>query len=220
MKPRGGNSHRPGAEPKPPAKPTMPVAPGSALASDNPSPDTPSSKPSARSAFFLFFKASALTLGGGVAIVPVIGRELRRRSWMTEDEFYTFFSLSQALPGPLALSTSVLVGRRLAGPMGALAGALGMLLPPTLSIMAIAALVAPISQHPMAKDFFQGAYYSVPGLSLALLYRMVAKGKNHPAVLIAACALTALFIAFPTWILPIFFGAAVLWYCGGLIWKR
>ncbi len=65
-----------------------------------------------------FLKLGATTYGGAAS--AAIGDEVvRRRGWMTYDEFLTFRSIAMLAPGANSPNLSVLIGRHLGGPVGA-----------------------------------------------------------------------------------------------------
>jgi chromate transporter len=75
-----------------------------------------------------FFKLSLLTYGGGQS--AAIGDEVvRRRGWLTNEEFLTFRSIATLAPGANSPNLAVLVGRHLAGWPGALVAWLGATVP-------------------------------------------------------------------------------------------
>jgi len=162
--------------------------------------------------FTFFFGISAVTIGGGYVMVPVIQRAVEKRGWLAEDDFYDLFATAQSVPGPLALNTAVFVGRRLAGIRGFTAALLGILLPPFASIIALTAVLDVIGEWPVVKGFLEGAFAVVPGLTAALAFNMIKKRRWTPirAVLTVAGALAITLSA--TWAVPVFFSVvAVSW---------
>src|SRR5512136_2742575 len=107
---------------------------GKTPASDVPPPSAPANF---FSLLWTFFVISAVTIGGGYAMIPVMAARLARRRWMDESSFYDLFALGQAVPGPLALTTAVFVGQRLLGFAGAAAAFLGIMTPPVISIILV-----------------------------------------------------------------------------------
>ena len=68
--------------------------------------------------FNVFFKIGLMSFGGG--LVSWIHRDVViARGWMTNEEFLSGLSLSQVLPGVNSTNTSIFVGQRLRGPVGA-----------------------------------------------------------------------------------------------------
>ncbi len=169
--------------------------------------------------FWTFFGVSAMTLGGGLAMVPVMAREMTKRQWLSEPEFYMVFSAAQAFPGPIALSLAFFLGRSLSGNRGAFAASLGVLLPPVLSVLLVYSLVEWLGRSAMLRDFFAGVYATVPGLAAALIYRMLKNSHWSLPALIYAILLAIALVVFKALAVPIFFGACALWYLGRSLWK-
>jgi len=169
--------------------------------------------------FWVFFRISGMTLGGGLAMVPVMAREMTKRSWMEEDEFYSVFSGAQAFPGPIALSLAFFLGKKLRGALGAFAACLGVMAPPVLAVVFVWVGIGLLGQPEWLSDFFDGVYATIPGLALALIYRMLKTGKWKPLPLVFAALLTAALILFKPLAVPVFFGSVALWYAGRSLWK-
>lgn len=179
----------------------------------------PGRKARAFAVFRVFFWISAVTLGGGLAMVPVMARETVKRGWMEEDEFYGVFAGAQAFPGPIALSMAFFLGKKLRGAAGALAAILGVMVPPVASVVFAWLAIGLLGSPKWLADFFDGAYATVPGLAAALIYQMLRTGKWKPAPLAFAAALAAALVFFQAYAVPIFFGAAALWYFARTLWK-
>lgn len=89
--------------------------------------------------FSSMFMLSAFTIGGGYVIVPLMReRFVEKLQWMEEEEMLDIIAISQSAPGAIAVNSAILVGYKLAGPIGALFSVLGAVLPP-LCIMALIA---------------------------------------------------------------------------------
>lgn len=83
---------------------------------------------------------SAFTVGGGYVIVSVMrSRYVERLGWLTEAEMTDLITLAQTSPGALAVNAAILVGTRLGGMSGAVAGFIGTVIPP-FAIMCIISL--------------------------------------------------------------------------------
>lgn len=181
--------------------------------------DAAGKSPNAITVFGAFFKVSAMTLGGGLAMVPVMARELAKRSWMGEEEFYGVFAGAQAFPGPIALSMAFFLGKRLRGARGALASSLGVMVPPVVSVVLVWILIGYLGRPAWLSDFFDGVYATVPGLAAALIYRMLKTGEWKAAQIAFSCLLAAALVAFRDVAVPIFFAAVAAWYALRSIWK-
>lgn len=89
--------------------------------------------------FWLTFRISAITLGGGYAIVAVMKREfVDKRGWLDEREMLDFTAMSQSTIGPTVVNVSLLTGRRIAGAWGAAVALLGSVLPPLIVMTVMA----------------------------------------------------------------------------------
>ena len=69
--------------------------------------------------FKMFFKISSVTFGGGVVIIGMAETEVRKRGDMSEQDLLDIVSLSAAMPGPIAVSSSFLIGKHYSGIRGA-----------------------------------------------------------------------------------------------------
>jgi len=155
--------------------------------------------------FSLFFGISALTIGGGYVMVPVIQRAVEKKGWLPEAEFYDLFAAAQSVPGPMALNAATFVGGRVAGLKGFIAGATGILLPPFTAILLVSSLVGAAGEHPLLRGFLDGAFAVVPGLVAALGLNMVRKRRwKKRRALLTLLGSAALILAGP-WAVPVFF---------------
>jgi chromate transporter len=171
------------------------------------------------SVFWTFFTISALTIGGGYAMVPVISARVTRRGWMAEKDFYDLFALAQAVPGPMALNTSVLVGSRLLGFAGGVAAFLGIMLPPVASIILVTLLYNAVAGNRIVQGFLEGTYGTILGLVAALLIRMVRSRKWRIFEIVLSVFCVAGLLVFKAWALPIVLATIVLARLGAAVWK-
>ncbi|MDD5284133.1 MAG: chromate transporter, partial [Bacteroidales bacterium] len=71
--------------------------------------------------FKVFFRIGAFTIGGGLAMLPLIEAEVvNRKKWITKEDFTDLLAVTQTLPGVIAVNIAVGVGYRLKGLKGAL----------------------------------------------------------------------------------------------------
>ncbi|MDI6860887.1 MAG: chromate transporter [Caldisericia bacterium] len=90
--------------------------------------------------FFTFLKISALTLGGGYAMVPIIEREIIKKNIIDKEEFLKLFSKAQSAPGPIAVNTAFMIGMKLGGILLGFYYVLGVFIPPFFAILIVASL--------------------------------------------------------------------------------
>ncbi|MGJ8453974.1 chromate transporter [Pseudothermotoga sp. U03pept] len=130
-----------------------------------------------RKVFFTFLKISALTLGGGYAMIPVMQWEAKKLNWLTEDEFYKNLSIAQSIPGPIAFNTAIIIGKQVAGILGAFLAGLAIVIPPFLAIVAVASVIKSFSASVYVQGFLNGCYAAVIGLVFNVFYGMLKRQK-------------------------------------------
>lgn len=87
--------------------------------------------------FVGMLKAGALVVGGGYNIAAFLMDDfVRRKGWLTPEQFLAGFALAQFKPGPIIL-TSVFVGYLAAGVIGALTAAVGVFLPCVATLLVL-----------------------------------------------------------------------------------
>lgn len=118
--------------------------------------------------FLEFFKIGLFTFGGGMAMLPVIERVcVDEKKWLDEEELLDCFSLAQAVPGVVAVSSSSYVGRRLHGIGGAVTAAFAVILPSLIVISVLALFLRNIGENPYIAGAFRAIKASVCGLIIA-----------------------------------------------------
>lgn len=152
-------------------------------------------------------------------MVPVISARVSRKGWMSEKEFYDLFALAQAVPGPMALNTAVLVGNRLRGFGGAAAAFLGIMIPPVVSIILVTLLYTAVAANRIVKGFLEGSYGTILGLVAALLIRMVRTRKWRIWEIALSVLCLAGLLLLKAWALPIVLATIVLSRLGAAVWK-
>jgi chromate transporter len=164
--------------------------------------------------FWTFFRISALTIGGGYVMVPVIGREITKKNWLEEKEFYDLFAVAQSFPGPIALTTALVVGRRLSGFRGFIMALLGILIPPFVAVILAAMVLDGIGSYAPIRAFLDGAAAVIPGVVAALLWRMCATRTWTVWRVVCAAAACVAMILGHAWAVPIFFASVIVAFIG------
>jgi chromate transporter len=141
--------------------------------------------------FAAFFRVGAFTLGGGLAMLSLLRRELIvKRGWVSDEEFARELAMATSIPGAMVINFSLFCGAKLRGWRGAAVAFLGTVLPSFLIILAVAAFLFPYFKHPSVASFMRGASAVVAGLlaytSLPICKPMVSRAPHLIAALIAA----------------------------------
>lgn len=117
--------------------------------------------------FWIFFKMSGVTFGGGYAMLPILQREIvDKRAWMTHERIIDYYAVSQGLPGIIAVNVSIFIGKEKKGVLGGIAGALGIVGPCLVIITVIAALLSSFHTLPVVRNAFAGVAVCVAALIL------------------------------------------------------
>jgi chromate transporter len=137
---------------------------------------------------FLAFGKAGLCGFGGVA--PWAYRILvEERRWLDEKSYAELLGLGQILPGPNVVNLSIMVGRRAAGPIGALAAFAGLMGAPLLVLVAIGSLYRAYGDHPTVQAVLGGMSAAAAGLVLGMAVKLARKLDAGP--LLAGAGLLA-----------------------------
>ena len=123
---------------------------------------------------FLEFLIIGATSFGGV--VPYLREALvTKRSWLNDKEFVEMLSISQSLPGLNAMNMAVLVGEKLHGVTGALAGIIGMCLPGGLLMYVVGEFYRQHGDHDWITTALKGVAAAAVGLILSTVVQLSKK---------------------------------------------
>ncbi|MDD4084253.1 MAG: chromate transporter [Acholeplasmataceae bacterium] len=129
--------------------------------------------------FFVFFKIGLFTIGGGLAMIPIIRHEfVERQQWISDDDIADVLALSQSMPGVIAVNASSFLGYRLAGVTGAVISTLGVVMPSFLIILGVAAFFTDV----VAENLYLRKAFSGINTALAALIFAAALKLWHHAV--------------------------------------
>ncbi|MBP3384782.1 MAG: chromate transporter [Firmicutes bacterium] len=160
--------------------------------------------------FWEFFKIGMFTIGGGMAMLPLIQQLVVDKGWLDEEESVDCVAISQALPGIIAINGATYVGRRIAGFGGALLATLGSVLPSFIIIIAAATLLENISGSGIIAGVFMGIKAAVCALMVLTAIRLGKNVLRDPVMW---------FLAIMAFVLIVFFdvAAVITIILGGLI---
>ncbi len=119
------------------------------------------------SLFWSFCRISSVAVGGGLTMLPLIDDEfVEKRKWMSREDMVDCVAAVQSMPGIIGVNISCAVGYRTAGVPGVLAATFGMVLPPFLAILAVAALFMHWLGNIWVEQAFAGVRAAVTALIL------------------------------------------------------
>jgi chromate transporter len=166
-----------------------------------------------RELFFSTFSLSAFTFGGGYVIIPLMRKKfVEKLKWIEEEEMLDYVAIAQSSPGPIAVNTSILVGFRLAGILGAVIAVLGTVLPPLIVLSVITYLYAAFINHPVVAATMYGMRLGVAAVlidAVISLVKAIAKEKSLLSLLVLIAAFVCVHV-FDIHVLIVLAGAAVI----------
>jgi chromate transporter len=129
--------------------------------------------------FLVFLQVSAVTIGGGYVMFPLLKREVvDNKGWVSDEEIVDYYALGQSIPGIIAMNTSTLIGYRKRGIPGAIAAAAGMATPSLVVILLIAAFLVPYFDHPWVQKAFAGIRAAVVAMIVMAVFQVAKKSVN------------------------------------------
>ena len=117
--------------------------------------------------FLSFAKISLTSFGGGLS-GWMMRDFVQNRKWLSEQEFLTGLALAQAFPGVNVVNLSIWIGYSLRGGLGALFGALGMVVPAMFVAIGIFTVYAQLVRFRVAHILLAGVAAAAIGLSLQM----------------------------------------------------
>jgi chromate transporter len=163
-----------------------------------------------REVIVLFLRLGLTAFGGPAAHVALMEEEVvRRRHWLTRQEFLDLFGLASVLPGPTSTELAIYIGYRRGGWRGLVAAGVCFIAPAMLLVMALAWAYQRWGALPRAAGLLYGVkpvLIAVIGQALWSLGRGAAKTRSLAALAAAAAALSL--AGAPA--LAILFGAAAM----------
>ena len=80
--------------------------------------------------FLTFAKVGVMTFGGGMAMLPILQREVvESKGWATDEELTDYFAIGQCTPGIIAVNTATFIGQKRRGIPGGILASLALALP-------------------------------------------------------------------------------------------
>lgn len=147
--------------------------------------------------FLSMLKIGAFTFGGGYAMIPLIEDEfVQKRKYVTAQEMADILALGQSIPGAISVNTSIIIGYRKKGMLGALTAIFGLALPSLITLTLITYLYQSFNQNPYVAAALKGIRASVVALIFSAFIRLfipIKKSVYTIALLVASFLATLLF---------------------------
>lgn len=123
--------------------------------------------------FTCFFELGLFTIGGGMAMVPLMQEKVcEERHWMTDEEVLDCIAVCQSLPGVVAINMATYIGYYKKGLKGALISTFGVLLPSFVIIILVVSILKSVEQNPYVQGALEGIKAAATGLIAFAAYKM------------------------------------------------
>ena len=153
-----------------------------------------------------FFRIGGLTFGGGMAMLPMLKREIvEKYGWATEEELLDIYAIGQCTPGVIAVNTSTYIGYQQGKLVGSIFATLGMISPSLIIISLIASILKEFMALPIVLHALAGIRITVCALMLNTVFSLMKSGiKDKLGVLLFLFGfLLATFTPVPTILLVV-----------------
>ncbi len=126
--------------------------------------------------FFTFAKIGVMTFGGGIAMLPILQREvIEKKHWAEEDELMDYYAIGQCTPGVIAVNTATFIGNKRKGTLGGILATLGVVFPSLVIITVLAAFLRNFTDYPAVQNAFAGIRVCV---CVLVLHSVIKLGKK------------------------------------------
>ena len=161
--------------------------------------------------FLTFAKIGVMTFGGGMAMLPILEREIvQNKKWATEEELVDYFAIGQCTPGIIAVNTATFIGQKKKGVLGGIAATLGVVFPSLIIITVLAGLITNFAHLAWVQNAFAGIQVCVCVLIFNATVKLLKKSvvdKPTAAIFLAVLVGSAVMDVSPVWFI---LAAAVL----------
>src|SRR3982074_638974 len=144
----------------------------------------------------LFLKLGLIAFGGPAAHIALMREEVvRRRKWVTEQQFLDLLGASNLIPGPTSTELAIYLGYTRAGPLGLLIAGGLFILPAMLIVLAFAWAYVNFGTTPQASALLYGVKPVIIAVVVQAIYgllRAAVKRVLLGAVVVLTLALYAL----------------------------
>ena len=126
--------------------------------------------------YLAFVKIGTFTFGGGLAMMPIMQRELiEKRGWITEEEIIDYYAIGQSTPGIIAVNVATFVGYKRLGVIGGIIATIGVVTPSLVIITILAGAISSIDKYPLAQKALQGINVAVAALLTSVIFKFAKK---------------------------------------------
>lgn len=166
--------------------------------------------------FTTFFKIGLFTFGGGLAMLPMLEKEVvNKKKWATYNELIDYYAIGQCTPGIIAVNTATFIGYSQKKILGAIVATTGIVAPSIIIIILIASLMSSFADQPIVQHALAGIRIAVCVLIVQAVLKMAKTGiKNVFGVILFAAIFLGTYLGFlPVAIAVIVAAVVAILYC-------
>lgn len=116
--------------------------------------------------FIVFFKIGLFSFGGGLAMIPLMEKELVSRGWISVHELYSIVAVAQVTPGAISVDIANYVGQNVKGILGSLTSVFALSLPSFLLMFLLYKVLIKFKDNPTKVALFKG----IKAASISLIF--------------------------------------------------
>lgn len=117
--------------------------------------------------FWTFLKIGALTFGGGLAMMPIMRKEVvDKKQWVDDEDILRILVISESTPGVFAINSATFIGYKIAKFKGSLLATIGVILPSFIIISIISLFIIQFKEIELVAYAFYGIQAGVAILIL------------------------------------------------------
>jgi chromate transporter len=157
----------------------------------------------------LFLRLGTTAFGGPAAHIAMMEDEIvRRRAWLTREEFLDLLGAANLIPGPNSTELAIHIGYRRGGWRGLVVAGISFILPAALLVTGIAWLYVRYARLPQAAGVLYGVKPVIIAIVAHALWRLARTAMKTPLLAIAA-VLAAIAVVAGAHELAVLFGTGI-----------
>lgn len=124
--------------------------------------------------FTVFVKIGSVTFGGGLAMIPILERELvDKKKWTTRTDLMDYYAVSQVTPGIIAVNVATFLGYKRLGIIGGIITTFGVVFPSLIIISVIAFTIDSIDHIDWIQKALTGINITVAAMLTKILWTFI-----------------------------------------------
>lgn len=130
------------------------------------------------------FIISAFTIGGGFVIIPLLkAKFVDEFKWLDDEEALNLVAIAQSAPGVVAVNAAISIGYRLAGLRGCAVAVLATVLPPLITLSAVACFYDAVAHNAYVQMMLKGMQCGATAVIINVVLDLLKKELQKKLVL-------------------------------------